>query len=219
MGRLRIRQVFSESDYEYIVSVKFQVLAFEEYIKLTHDTIEKEVIKKLAVYEKLMENGSDEEIELLHDPWDHEVKTIITELFYNSLLVSLYSFLEKSMYELCRVAQDGSPVKLKDFGGDGINKYKKYLSKVAGIDFTSLNKEWTYCTKINQFRNIIVHRLGAALKKPSELKLINTLKSIDHIAVKETGEHCRFSIQNETFLTHCLKTMERFLEGIYYEKL
>jgi hypothetical protein len=45
------------------------------------------------------------------------------------------------MYYLCKYLSKDYKVKVEDIAGTGIFKYKKYLSKVCGIDFAFIEED------------------------------------------------------------------------------
>src|SRR5439155_12279325 len=97
--------------------------------------------KKTHVVEECPEEGYSHPVEahrgLNGMTWD--LKGIFEDYFPNlhrrSALITLYSFLEHQMDELCALfIQDGSPkVALRDMRGKGIERATLFLEKVAGL--------------------------------------------------------------------------------------
>lgn len=79
-----------------------------------------------------------------------------------SVLITLYSFLENSLLVLCNRYKKELELKinLSDINGKGIGKYKKYLVKVVGLDLSEINAVWQHITNIQKIRNVIVHDRG-----------------------------------------------------------
>ena len=90
------RPPFSSQDFIYPVEVTFQLNSFQEYIKITEKTIE-EVNLKILQYEEILKKASGLERSIVYgyDDVDHEIKIQTQQLYYSSLFISLYSFLEK----------------------------------------------------------------------------------------------------------------------------
>jgi len=102
--------------------------------------VENDIKDKIQAYDKFLKEASDAEIEYLHDFQDHEIKIHTRQLYYHSLFISLYSFLERKMYQLCRLAEEHQSLKIKDISGEGIFKYYKYFKKVLIISIS--RKSW-----------------------------------------------------------------------------
>jgi len=95
--------------------------------------------------------------------WDlHQNQYQFPNIHRESLVITIYNFLEAQLNELCDVISKSidSKVKLKDLKGQGITRAFLYLTKVADFDFTAMAKEKAYIDKVNKLRNIIVHNAG-----------------------------------------------------------
>lgn len=109
--------------------------------------------------------------------WD--LNEIFLEHFPNiqrkSALLTLYSFLENELYQLCFLFQDTNKfsIDLKDLNGKGISKTIIYLKKVVGLQIDS----WEKIHEIRQIRNLIAHndsRLVDSEGNPrSEINIVN----------------------------------------------
>lgn len=216
MGLYRHRQVFDSSSFQYVLEVNFQLDSFREYINLTEKTVENDIKEKIKSYDKFLKEASNIEIEYMHDFSDHEIKIHTRQLHYHSLFISLYSFLERKMYQLCRLSENHQSLKIKDISGDGIFKYYKYLKKVLKIDLDALNKEWTEITKYNKLRNRLVHSPTNTIEKRDNKKLITILQSIENLIIVDKGEYVEFEITDKKLLMTFCKTISKFLHDIYY---
>jgi len=67
------------------------------------------------------------------------VRKNIASLYYASIFITLYSFLERKLYQLCKTAEIKQNLKIKDLSGEGISKYIKYIKKVLLINLDNLN--------------------------------------------------------------------------------
>jgi len=202
-----------------VLEVDFQLDSFSEYIKLTEKTIENDIKEKIKAYDKFLKEASDDEIEYLHDFQDHEIKIHTRQLYYHSLFISLYSFLERKMYQLCRLAELNQTLKIKDISGEGIFKYYKYFKKVLGLNLDGLNAEWTEITKYNKLRNKLVHSPTNTIENGDNNKeLIRTLQSISNLVVIDRGDYLEFEITDKELLMTFCKTIRKFLHDIYLEK-
>ena len=92
-----------------------------------------------------------------------------------------------------------------------IDKAKKYLEKVIGIQFPKNKALWIEITKIQEIRNCYVHKDGFV--KQGNKALIEYVNQSDY--VEFTGE-LELSI-NKGFTVHCLELFERLFEQIFSE--
>lgn len=89
-----------------------------------------------------------------------------------SLVITLHSFVEEQLNNLCGIFSEftQSNIKLKNLHGQGIERSHLYLTKVACIDLSSVNNEWSYIQKINYLRNILIHN-GSSLPEERNHKV------------------------------------------------
>src|SRR5687768_9028723 len=139
MGRWRIREVFRNKEFEYITEIDFQIEAIRTYIKATRGIIEVDIKNKIADYEKWAKE--EEYWEMGFNLSEMEILDHTRTLYYSSIFISISSFLERKMLQLCRLAEQGQIVKTNDIAGKGIFKFHKYLTKVLGLDLTAIEAE------------------------------------------------------------------------------
>ena len=207
------------TDFQYVVDVDFQLYSFQDYIKLTEQIIEKEIKQKIAEYNKFLEDNRGEDLVLGEESADHDVRVFTHQLYYNSIFIALYSFLEKKMYQLCRLAEEKQLIKLRDLSDEGIFKYYKYLKKVLLINVDELNSEWELLSKYNKLRNRLVHFPSNIIDKSAEnTNQIKLFQSIEHLTIIDNGTYIEFEIGDKQFLLTFCSTIEKFLHAIYYER-
>ena len=219
MGVFACRKVFTNDSFEYVTEVDLQLESFREYIALTEENVVKDIEKQIKAYNKFLEEASEIEIEHMHDFVDHEIKINTRQLYYHSLFISLYSFLERKMFQLCRISEPNQSLKIKDISGEGIFKFYTYIKKVLKIDVDALNTEWTEITKYNKLRNRIVHFPTNTIDKTDNDKLINQLKSIQHLTLNEKIDFFEFEITDTKLLLEFCFTTSKFLFKIYHEEV
>jgi hypothetical protein len=56
-------------------------------------------------------------------------------ILHYSLIVTLYSFIEKKMLQMCKYFESQQAFKVNEILGDGVAKYQKYLEHVIHIIF------------------------------------------------------------------------------------
>jgi hypothetical protein len=220
MGLYRIRQVFNNTSYQFVPEVEFQLDSFREYIKFTDEMVELDIKNKIIAYDNFLKQASKTDIEYLYDFQDHEIKIQTRQLYYHSLFISIYSFLERKMYQLCKIAEKQQSLNTKDISGNGIYKYYKYFKKVLGINLDGLNAEWTEITKYNKLRNKLIHSPSNTIENGESNKdLIRTLQSIKNLVLTNKGDYVEFEISDKELLISFCKTISKFLRDVYFEKV
>jgi hypothetical protein len=95
--------------------------------------------------------------------WDlHQNQYKFPNIHRESLVITIYNFLENQLNELCHILEccSESKVKLKDLSGLGIEKTLSYLTKVGGFSLSGMGRELPYIKGVNTLRNQIVHNGG-----------------------------------------------------------
>ena len=95
--------------------------------------------------------------------WElHQNQYKFPNIHRESLVISIYNFVESELNRLCTIIAESIDikVKLKDLYGKGINRTLLYLSKVAEFDMSKMGGEFPYIKKVNLLRNTIVHNGG-----------------------------------------------------------
>ncbi len=96
-------------------------------------------------------------MELAVDFEEHLIRKHISSIYYTSIFITLYSFLERKLYQLCKIAETDNETKVKDLSCNGIRKYIKYIEKVLKINLDELNGLTSHFNKLGALRNRIVH--------------------------------------------------------------
>jgi hypothetical protein len=112
---------------------------------------------------------------------------IVEKSFCNSILISIYTVIEKSFSEICDVlkSEKSIPLKYSDLNGQGVTRAKLYLEKLAGIIFDT--KESNFLSGINAIRNIIAHENGEMynISKANLGRIQNIVDQSVGISIKE----------------------------------
>jgi len=107
--------------------------------------------------------------------------------FCNSILVSIYTIIEKYFNIICDEleSEKSLPIKYTDLNGQGVTRAKMYLEKLAGITFDT--KESKFLSGINAVRNIIAHEDGELydISKLNLGKIKNITEQAKGIIIKE----------------------------------
>lgn len=89
-----------------------------------------------------------------------KISQIFPNFFRLSTFIGLYSHLENKMTRLCKRIHERKKFRLRvsDLSGENIiEKSRRYLNLVVGINFDDLNSEWVKITDYQKIRNCFVH--------------------------------------------------------------
>ncbi|WFO17126.1 hypothetical protein M601_005160 [Cellulophaga baltica 4] len=208
-----IKTIFITEGFHYS-EIDFEIDSFIEFLDLTNQQIDEKVRKYLKEYNDTPDLAKD----LNYDPIDIYIKQKNLQLYYSSIIVSIYSFLEQSLLRLCAIAEKNKRIKIDDISGKGIFKFKRYLEKVIEIDFEEINSEWNEITKLNHLRNVFVHSSNYRLNKSETKTRINSIKEIKQLKVTEINNYYLLEFQNDKLIRHFIETIRVFLNKIYTSK-
>lgn len=109
------------------------------------------------------ETPNDEDAYLGHvnDEYIVVSETLPCLHWYAQFLIA-YSFFERSLnaFAYSYAGQNGTSLELKDINGRGIDRARRYLSKVCNIEEPFNSLEWQKIRTLSEVRNTIAHRSG-----------------------------------------------------------
>lgn len=183
-------------------SIQIELDSLNNYI----DDIAENIYQKQTELEKLHAETRDdspdfaEELDSYFSDEYHRYHQLFPTFAYNSTLVSQFSFFESRLKILCELDQSKnfSPIKLSDLAGKDIDKCKKYLQKVVGLNFSDVQNNWKKITDIQNLRNNIVHNASVIPNDPHYNDIINIIKSDKRITFSEQDRN--FYINDISFL-------------------
>lgn len=138
----------------------------EEQVKIGIDNF---YSKSEIIFPDISSKEDDTGVVAIHRGLDSEtwnLESIFVEHFPNlqrlSSLITLYSFLESELNNLCDllIEENAYKITLKDLNGKGINRAVKFLKKIEGLSINTNSKNWNEITRIRELRNLIVHNNG-----------------------------------------------------------
>ncbi len=114
-------------------------------------------------------------------------------MFYSSSLVSLFSFLEVSLNQICEFLERNNDgvASFKKQRGNGLNKSQSYLKENFGLRINSLSQQdWMMIKEVNLVRNCIVHAGGNVnyLNNTDKEKIELAVKKTDALDILNSGE-------------------------------
>ena len=101
--------------------------------------------------------------------WDlHLNQSKYPSLHRESLIITIFNFLEHQLNSLCKILYESidNGLKLKDIHGHGVERALLFLTKVAKFNFSSFGSELPMIKGVNLVRNIIVHNGGQLPDEP-----------------------------------------------------
>jgi hypothetical protein len=157
----------------YKSDAKFNIEILRTYINMNEELIEHFI-------NNYFENKENNTIEIEYDEYNSQMVTYfiglddetydldgifnehIPNLHRYSVFVTLFSFLETELNELCKRIQnkDNLGLSFTDISGKGIDRAAKYLDKIAGIKITEEPNIWGNIKNMRELRNKIVHNAG-----------------------------------------------------------
>ncbi|MER0468112.1 hypothetical protein ABR330_15855 [Bacillus cabrialesii subsp. cabrialesii] len=186
-----------------------QLQTFREYAEYVESNLRRELYK----YEQTFKELSDIEIEEFVD-WHYDeisqYRDDFPSIMRNSLFISVYSFLEEKVIDLCD-QPDETSIKLEDLQGNGIKRASLFIKKVLKDDFPDDTKEWHFILNANQIRNCIVHCGGDIDKAKNPKRVRNAVNELENVI---EGRHNKILL-NEDFCIEFIDVVEKFLRDLY----
>ncbi|AXI31467.1 hypothetical protein CIB87_21375 [Priestia megaterium] len=189
--------------------ISIEVNSFRDYVRYIENSFQKEI----ASFEKGLEDvpaGFEDEYLDYHIDEARQYSTEFPTIMRNSLFVSIYTFLESKIGDLC-VPDKKSLLTLGDIKGQGIKQASTYLKKVLLVDFPHDTDEWKYIKKAQLLRNCIVHTNGQVSKVREPKNVEAAIEELNYVNVDEKGY---ISLESE-FCLDFLENVYSFLQELY----
>ncbi|MFG0731472.1 hypothetical protein [Photobacterium damselae] len=157
------------------------------------------------------QDQAEEYLEYMSDEY-WELADKLPSIQRKSELISIYTLLENGLNQICSIYEHHltNPIKLADLSSHGIiDKSKKYLEKVAQINFPSQTPKWEEIKKVQQIRNAFVHRDG--LIKSNNQEIVNYINQSNYLSLKNQNK----VVIKKGFTLHCLKLFRDFFEELF----
>ena len=197
-------------------SARNEIMEFEWFHKATESSWEernKNIESKMD--ELISKNPEDTHDIVEHFSLDlHENQEKYPSIHRESLVITIYNFLESDLNKLCDILSQSvqSNIKLKDIKGMGIERAFLYLSKVGGIDFSNMGMTLPYIKSANKLRNSIVHN-GGVLPDDSNNTFLVFVSSSKYLE-GASGRHVRIK---SGFITEFISVLIQFFNELDIE--
>lgn len=129
------------------------------------------------------------------------------QTFYESFYITLYSFLEKELYKICKNLEEANSykIKIKYLTGHGIDKYSLYLSSLYDIEISNFNS-WNEIKNHQKIRNHIVHNDSSYIN--AQHKLFQVANGLGCLSKLDIGMDKEDSYEVTILETICSKLIE-----------
>lgn len=213
-----------EFRWEQLYWLEFEIRrTFDVFLKINRnqenflEELEKILKKSIGTSKKeCVDFTVEEQSQYLNHLYFYSESTIeqLQKLQRYSLIVSVFSFFESKLSDLCKNIESKFQfsIKLNDLNktnGD-ISKYWFYLKKVVEIESKSVEPFFTIINQQRKIRNIIVHQDGFIDKeKTTRLTLIEgcEIQNIDNLSF--------IIIEQDIYVENILEKMDQFFKELF----
>ncbi|HHF2972710.1 TPA: hypothetical protein ACPJ0I_003667 [Vibrio diabolicus] len=200
-------------------SFYMQYDTYKEHARKVDDFLESEAERFKADVEKLAQGKEsyerDEYLEEMAEQFQ-ELKFEFPSIQRRAELITIYTVLEHQFQQICQAYEREleNPVKIKDLDSNGIiDQCRKYLEKVALVDFPSKYPAWVEITKIQQLRNCVVHADGVV--KTGNQDLRGYIKGNPFLSLAHNNK----VLIESGFSEHCINVFCDFLTELFDKML
>jgi len=161
-----------------------------------------------------------EAAEIFYDNYSDDYWKLYEEypnLFRYSHFITCFSFFEYHLFDLCglikyhfNITSDVSDVR----GKNDIDKIRKYLKNVVGIDFPDQSSYWINIESFKEIRNVLVHALGR-LNTLNQTKLQKIKDYMDANTNLLTNDDLNRLKLSKDFIDYVLIVFTSFFNELY----
>jgi hypothetical protein len=215
----QIRHHFAHSDFCFGVEVDWVLDSYLQYLSESDEGM-KNIANLVKCYNEDAEKYGYDYVDIHYDFEHLYAEESISSLFYESLFISLYSFLERKMLRLCNIASEKlskDDINVSDLNGKGVWKYNLFIEKVLKIDLKHVASEWNEIINYNTLRNLIVHNSERKVYK-KDSKNYSKIIQIKSLKINGFEDHILVRIDNKDLIIDFINVVKNYL-GKTSEKL
>ena len=212
------------------MAIRIGILEIEESLTLHEieklhrflNLLEPQILKSRQDWEKKMKRQAQQ----IQDPQERdEFLDFSSEEYWefeeyerilrNSFLVTLYAFLEARLGWFCSTMQKRRklPISWRDIRGeDTLDRARKYLERLGGLDFPVNSKEWQSIRRYEKLRHYIVHRAGRIGKDDKDTWRFAQKKQL---VTEDRYIDEELMLLTPAFCSEMLDDMKRFLSQLH----
>jgi hypothetical protein len=145
------------------------------------------------------------------DHWA-DLAEVFPQYHRRASFLMLFAMFEDDFNQLCRSIEVGRRLSssLKETLGQGVERAKVWLKKVAGLDLAAIAPEWTKIRQFRDLRNVLVHAAGFLEAESPQHKRVRKLAEVEGSGL-ELQHHARTEvILRSDFLPMVIRTLEAF---------
>ncbi len=171
----------------FIEFTDFEIDPIVSFINETSHMInekQSEIDNKFQEWERMHENDPD--MPSAFDVFENEIfeHERFSTILLQSTFITIYSKLENTFFDICEFCRKNfeHSIDVKDLAGRNyIQRFKKYLKLVIGINLSSIETDWNDIIKYQRIRNTFVHKGGEIKNIESDLEtFINNTDGISY---------------------------------------
>ncbi|EKO3980242.1 hypothetical protein [Vibrio fluvialis] len=128
-----------------------------------------------------------------------------------------YGLFETILNSYCDIAAQklSSNLKLKDLSGQGIERAKNYLSKVAKLESCFNTPEWQSIKLAGEIRNIIAHTAGHLnYDNNSHKKLAEKLRHVKDVELVNETDNGSDILVSQKFVVSTIRNLRTFINRV-----
>jgi hypothetical protein len=147
------------------------------------------------------------------DHWA-DLAEVFPQYHRRASFLMLFAMFEDDLSQLCRsiAAERKLTRSLRETQGQGIERAKVWLEKIARLDLTAIAPEWTKITQFRDLRNVLVHAAGFLDPENPQHKRVRDLTEVEGSGL-ELRHHARAEvILTSDFLATVIGTFAAFYE-------
>ena len=190
-----------------------ELSSYKEFINQSSQNIISIQNKFEELYNSEIESTDESDDEPKDDYWNYEhykVHEIFPSFYRQSTFIGLYSLFETRLCALCENIQ-----RVKEYekalsainGYTDIEKCKKYLNLVVGINTDNLNSPWSKIADYQKIRKCIVHHNGCTNQQRYWEGIIQRITHLELISN-------RIIIVDDRFLLNFIEIISEYMKGI-----
>lgn len=147
----------------YRKNIHEKICKLKDYVEFSEKLLAKNLEKVKEDNEEFLSGIGDEfyrdKFGELTWEQEYEIENDFSSIHWSSVFITQYSYIEHILDGVCvfYATNTGSPLKLKDLNGTGIERAKNYISKYMGVSLPFGANEWGKIKDYAKIRNKIVH--------------------------------------------------------------
>jgi len=200
--------------------IKFSLDSYKTYLEKIPSYLMSEKEKLEEQIKIQVEGMSPEEAELYYEN-NFEDEMHLFDNYYHtfneSFYITLFSFLEKELFKICRNLERKNTHKImvKHLSGNGIDKYSLYLCSLYNIEISQFST-WDEIKKHQKIRNYIVHNDGGYITSSESIyQPAKYLGCVSKVGIKVDNENLYEINIDEATCSQLINCIQQFFKDLF----